>query len=140
MPVLTKGVSALANRMPKVISPRTHAIIDYANAGSFILVGALLLHKNKRAAISSWICGGATLANVLMTDMPGGVWSKISLPTHLKIDGGLAATCAALPKLMGFTDDRAKWWFRSQAIALTSVGAMTNTEGWEQTRRRARAA
>ena len=33
MALLETGVRELSNRMPKVISPKTHAIIDYAVAG-----------------------------------------------------------------------------------------------------------
>jgi len=57
MALIEKGVQAVAERMPKVISPRTHAIIDYATAGSFLLAGALLWKRNKRAAVGAMLCG-----------------------------------------------------------------------------------
>ena len=43
MALLQKGVALAAGRMPKMISPRVHSALDYAVAGSFLLMGALLL-------------------------------------------------------------------------------------------------
>lgn len=127
MPMLQKGAAMVADKLPKVISPKTHAIIDYANAGSFFLMGAIFMKRNKRAGISAMICGASIVANVLMTDMPGGIGPN-SMTTHLKIDAGLAATCAALPSLMNFKeeDSAAKWFMRSEGIAITALGGMTN--------------
>jgi hypothetical protein len=45
MPVIQKGVAALANRLPKVISPKAHAIIDYVTIGSFGLLAYLFWRK-----------------------------------------------------------------------------------------------
>ena len=131
MPVLQKGVAALANRMPKVISPRTHAIIDYATVGTWFALGAWFWNRNKRASISAMICGGAELATTLMTDFNSNVSvaDLISLPTHIKIDLGLAATATALPDFMGFDDEDEAKWFRIMGLNITAVGAMTDAEG-----------
>jgi hypothetical protein len=128
MPLMQKGVAAAAGRMPKVISPKLHAIIDYVVAGSFFLMGALFWKRNKSAALSSFICGGAVTATSLITDYPGGVAKLISFPLHGKIDMGLAGVCYAMPDLMGFDDDREKWFFRVQALNETTVVAMTDFE------------
>jgi hypothetical protein len=133
MPIMQSGVAAVANRMPKVISPKLHAIIDYAVAGSFFLMGGLFWKRHKRAAISSFICGGAITATSLITDYPGGVAKLISFPLHGRIDMGLAGVCYVLPDMMGFDKDREKWFFRMQALGETSVVAMTD---FEQQRRR----
>jgi len=137
MPVLQKGVAAVANRMPKVISPKAHSIIDYATIGTWFALGAWMWGRNKRAAISALVCGGAELGTTLMTDFPGGVADVLSFPTHLKIDMGLAATATALPSFMGFDDEDEAKWFRIMGLNITAVGAMTNpTETRDRTRRR----
>ena len=140
MPVLQKGVAAVANRMPKVISPKAHAIIDYATIGGWFALGAWMMGRSKRAGISALICGGAELATTLLTDFPGGVADIISFPTHLKIDMGLAATATALPNFMGFDDEDEAKWFRVMGLNMTAVGAMTNTGEGRQIGRRRRAA
>jgi hypothetical protein len=127
MPLLEKGVKTIADRMPKVISPKTHAIIDYGMAGSFILAGALAWKGNqKTAAISSWIVAGAELAVSMMTDYPGGVAKLISFPTHGKIDAGFSGMIGSMPNLMRFTGEWPAWFFRSQGMAMGAVTGLTD--------------
>ena len=38
MAIVNTSFRAFANKLPKVISPRQHAIIDYATAGAFASV------------------------------------------------------------------------------------------------------
>ena len=135
MPILQKGVAALANRMPKVISPKGHAIADYATIGTFFLLAGLFWGRNKRAAIAALICGGSELATTLLTDFPGGVAKVISFPTHGKIDMGLAATAASMPSFMGFDDEPEAKWLRIMGLNVTAVTAMTD---FEQLRREPR--
>lgn len=137
MPMLQKGVAAVANKMPKVISPKAHAVADYATIGVWGLMAGLLWKRNKRAAISAMICGASELATTLITDFPGGVAKVISLPTHLKIDMGLAATASALPNFMGFDDEGEAKWFRIQALSITGVTAMTQPVWLPERRRKA---
>ncbi len=136
MPVLQKGVTALANKMPKVISPKAHAIADYGTIGMFALLAGLFWGRNKRAAIAAIVCAGAELTTTLLTDFPGGVADVISLPTHVKIDFGLAATASAMPSVMGFDDESEAKWFRILGLNVTTVAAMTDTGGLRSERRR----
>ena len=136
MPILQKGVAALANRMPKVISPKGHAIADYATIGTFFLLAGLFWGRNKRAAIAALICGGSELATTLLTDFPGGVAKVISFPTHGKIDMGLAATAASMPSFMGFDDDPEAKWLRIMGLNVTAVTAMTDFEQFRREPRR----
>ena len=82
MPLMQIGLQMAAGKLPKVIKPRPHAIIDYAVAGSFMVMGALWWRSHRRAAVSSLICGGATAVNTLLTDYPGGKLSVISYRNH----------------------------------------------------------
>lgn len=136
MPVLQKGVAALSHRMPKVISPKAHAIIDYATIGALGVLAGLFWGRNKRAAISAMLCAGAELTTVLLTDMPGGAADVISLPTHIKIDFGLAAVASGMPSVMGFDDDPEAKWFRMIGLNVTANAAMTDTGNLRRARRR----
>ena len=119
-------INKVAEKLPKVIGPKTHAIIDFAVAGSFLAMGAMWLGSHKRAAIGSFICGGAALTNSLLTDYPGGVADVISFETHGKIDVGLAAATALMPRLLGFGSEGPAWFFRAQSGAETVVVGLTD--------------
>jgi hypothetical protein len=140
MPVLQKGVAALAGQMPKVISPKAHAIADYATIGSFALLAATCWGRNRRAAIGALICAGAELTAVLLTDFPGGVTNKISLSTHLKMDYGLGAVASSMPSFMRFDDEAEAKWFRILGLNVTTVAALTDIGSRRRERRRRRAA
>ena len=126
MALMQKGVQALTERMPKVISPRTHAIIDYATAGSFFLAGALLWKRSRRAAVASMLCGAMEAGTALMTDYPGGVKPVISFPTHGRIDAGFAGFVATLPNLLVFGSEPEAMFFRGQGVALAAVTGLTD--------------
>ena len=126
MPLMQKGVAAMSNHMPKVISPKGHAIADYVTLGGLLAMGALFWKHKKRAAIAALTCAGAEAANTLLTNFPGGVAKVISFPTHGKIDMGLAATCSAMPNFMGFDDEPEAKFFRIMGINITVIGAMTD--------------
>jgi hypothetical protein len=119
------GARALSNRLPKVISPKTHAIIDYATAGTFFLMAGLMWKRHKRAAIAALACGINETTNSMITEYPGGVADVISFPTHLKIDAGFAGVVASLPNLLGFTDEWPSIYFRSQGMAIAATAGMS---------------
>ena len=138
MPIVQKGVAVMSDRMPKVISPKSHAIADYIALGGLLLMGALFWKKNKRAAIAALTCAGAEAANTMLTDFPGGVAKVISFPTHGKIDMGLAATCSALPTFMGFGDEPEAKFFRIMGLNITTVAALTDFKQPQASRPRLR--
>jgi len=133
MALMQRGVALAAGRMPKMISPRVHSALDYAVAGSFLLFGALFWKHNRRAAVGSLLCGGATAAVSLLTDYSGRNGKPISYPVHGQIDTGLIAMTAAMPKLMSIEDKPAARFFSRQALAKTAITAMSN---FEHTRRK----
>ena len=125
--LMQKGVSLVADRMPKVIGPKTHAIIDHVVSISFVTMGVLFWRRgNKRAAVSSFICATATGVNSTLTDYPGGIWKVMDFETHGKIDAGIAGLTTALPNLMYFNDDPEARFFHVQGIAETAVTALTD--------------
>jgi hypothetical protein len=126
--MLHSSVKLLTKHMPKVISPRTHAVLDYVTAGTFVAGGILLLtrRRDKRAGISALVCGVAETVTSLLTDYPGGVTGLISFPTHGKIDMGLAAMTATLPEFMDFEDSQDMGFFRVQALLITANAGLTD--------------
>jgi hypothetical protein len=126
MPVSTGLANAATRYLPKMISPRGHALADYAVAGSFLLLGALFWRKNKRASLGALVCGGAELANSLLTDYPGGVSKTLSYPVHGKIDVGLAGMTALMPEFMAFNDEPENKFFIAQATLITAVANLTD--------------
>ena len=115
-----------AGKLPKVIDPKTHAVLDYAVAGSFLLMGVLFLKRNKRAALGSLVCGGAAIANVLLTDYPGGSRQLIDYKTHGVIDNGIAGMTAAMPGFMGFTEEPEARFFEFEALANVAIAGLTD--------------
>ena len=142
MALIDTGVRTIAGKLPKVISPKTHGILDYATIGSFFVMGAVLMKNHKRAGIGSLICGAAQLTTVLLTERPIGVANVLSLPTHGKIDAGLSAAVGSMPNLLGFGDEWPAVFFRSEALNIAAVTGLTDFEDerGERRNRRYRAA
>lgn len=132
MPLLHKGIELAARRMPKVISPGTHAVLDYAIAGSFLLMAVRYWKRNKRASMGSMLCAGAIAANSLLTDYPGGISPVLTYKNHGRVDGALAGLTAALPRVMGFEDMPEAGRFGTQALTETCVMALTDYDLFEQ--------
>jgi hypothetical protein len=126
MALLNSAVSLATKKLPKAVTPKGHAFIDYLTVGAFLITGALYWRRHKRAALSAFICGGAELALSLITDYPGGVKKVISFPTHCKVDLGLAAMTATMPEFMGFKDDREKPFFLAQSAGITLAANLTD--------------
>src|SRR5947209_6520279 len=97
MPLTDMATRAVADKLPKVIKPKTHAVLDYVVAGGMITLGAFFWKRNKRAAIAAFTCGGATIATSLLTDYPGGVKPVLSFEMHGRIDAGMAGFTATAP-------------------------------------------
>lgn len=126
MPISTGLADTATRYMPKLFSPKAHALADYAFAGSLFLMSAFFWRKNKPASLGACVCGGAELANILLTDYPGGVSKTIPYPVHGKIDVALGALTALMPELMALDNAPEKKFFISQAAAMTAVANLTD--------------
>ena len=125
MPILNTATKVLVKPVPKFLSAKAHAVIDYMTVGSFLMSAAWLWPRNKRAALAALICGGAGLALGLLTNYPGGVKKAISFHTHGEIDLGLAAMVATMPEFLAFKDDNEKKLFLAQGAIITAVRELT---------------
>jgi hypothetical protein len=108
MPISTKLAELATRPLPKAISPRVHAAIDWGTAGALVVAGALLWKKNKRAALASYLSAELIGSLIFLTDCPGGVWKKISFETH-------------------FADGESKL-FQGVGIGLAAVNGLTDFE------------
>jgi hypothetical protein len=126
MPLLDQAARWTTNKMPKVINPKAHAIIDYAMAASFFGMAAFFWRRNKRAAVSALVCGTAETITALCTDYPGGVVKEISYETHGAIDFGLSGLVAGLPDMFRFSGEPESRFFRVQGLALATVTGLTD--------------
>lgn len=126
MALLLKSASIFSNRLPKVFSPRVHAVVDYSVAALFFTAAALFWKRHKSASVSALLCGTGAALNNLLTDYPGGAVRAISFKTHGKIDVGLAGIAASIPSLMGFSDDPQARFFEAGAVAETLTAGFTD--------------
>ena len=126
MPIAQKAATVVAPKLPKMITPTAHAVIDYAMFGAFFTAGALLWSKNKRASLAAYLCADIVGSLAFLTDMPGGVWKKISFETHGRIDPGLSALAATIPEMLAFKAEKEARLFQTMGIAMAVVGGLTD--------------
>ena len=129
MPILDHATRWTTNKLPKVVGPKPHAIIDYAMAASFFGMAAFFWRRNKRAAVSALACGATGVVTALCTAYPGGVVKEISFETHGAIDFGMSALVASLPGMLHFQSEPEARFFRAQGVALAAVAGLTDFTG-----------
>jgi hypothetical protein len=117
--------------MPKVIDPTTHAVLDYVVAGSFLVMGIVFWKRSKRASIGSLLCGGATAANIMLTDYSGHSRKLISYKMHGRVDAGLAGMTATMPALLRFGGKPESRFFEVKALAETAIVGLTDFDYYE---------
>lgn len=115
------------DRMPRVISAKTHGIIDYIHAATNILAGVAFRKRNRRASNAAFLMGAGVLANALMTDYPLGVFRLYSFKVHGILDYGVAATSAALPEMLRLRRTSAPaQYFYGQGAGETVIAGISN--------------
>jgi hypothetical protein len=125
MPLLNSLAKVLTKPVPRLISPKVHAAVDYASVGAFLMSAGFFWQRSKRAAFGALICAGAELAVSLLTDYPGGIKRVISFRTHGEIDLGLAAMTATMPEFLAFKDDSERKFFLAQGALITAATELT---------------
>ena len=126
MPMLNTITKVAAKPLPRMISPKAHAILDYVIAGTFFATAGWFWRHNKRAAVASLLCGGAKLGVSLLTDYPGGVRKVIHFPARREIDLGIAAMVATMPEFLAFKDEPEKKFFVTQGALITAASQLTH--------------
>ena len=126
MPLLNPAVALLERSLPKVITPRTHGIIDYSHAAFFATVAFACRKTNKPAAWTALATSAALLAQSLLTDYPLGVKPVLSFETHGKIDAAFASSSWTLPRLCGFAGTGAARIFVINSLVEAAVVGLTS--------------
>ena len=114
------------DKMPRLVSAKTHAVIDYLHVATNFVAAAMFFRKNKPAGIGAAILGASVLANALMTDYELGVFRLYSFKVHGMLDYGVAATSALIPTLFGITDTPEAKFFHIQGGAETLAAGVSN--------------
>jgi hypothetical protein len=115
--------------MPRVISARTHSVIDYIHVATNFLVAALFRsrrYRNRAASNAALALGAGVLANSLMTDYELGVFRLYSFKVHGVLDYGVAAASAAMPALLGFEDTPEAKFFYMQGAGETAIAGVSD--------------
>lgn len=117
-----------ATRGMKLVDPDTHAVLDYLTIAYFLLTGAALWDRDRRAGIAAAINAFMVLGVSMFTDYSGSARRLISFPTHGKMDAVQAAMAVLLPSAMGFGEEPYAALFRGQAMNEAMVLAITDWE------------
>lgn len=123
---MTAEPLSMTARVPKVISPQSHAVLDYTVATTFFTMGFRNFSRHRRAAVLALLNGGMVLGVSLLTDYPGGVWRRIPFRTHRTFDIAQAALAGLGPALFGFAGDHEAQFFHAQATSEIGVIAATD--------------
>jgi hypothetical protein len=134
MPLATLALHQIETKLPKVISPKTHGIIDYCHAAFFAGMAAVCWKSNRRAAVAAASTSGLVLVQSLFTDYRYGVERVIPFSVHGQIDGGFAAASLAIPRIFGFSDTAAAKVFQVNAFVEGTIVGLTD---WNDERARA---
>jgi hypothetical protein len=125
MAILNNVAKLAVKPLPRMISPRTHAVLGYISAGTFFAASSWFWRSNKRAAIAAMVCGSAELAISLLTDYSGGARKVIHFGARREIDLGLAAMAAGMPEFLAFKDEPEKRFFLAQGMLISAAAGLT---------------
>jgi hypothetical protein len=125
MPILNNMAKVAVSPLPRMISPKAHAVLDFLTIGAFFGASSWFWKHNKRAALAAMICGGAQLAVCLLTDYPGGRVRIIDFNARREIDLGLAAMSASMPAFLAFKDEPEKRFFAAQGMLMSAATALS---------------
>jgi hypothetical protein len=125
-------------KVPKTISPKTHAWLDAATTAYFLGMGIWFALKGKgRAATAAFVNGGMVAGVSMFTDYDGDGKKPISFKMHGTLDTMQAATAALAPVLHGFAGEpEAKYFFGQAANELTVIATTDWDAGMPAHRRR----
>jgi hypothetical protein len=112
--------------LPKVISPATHAIIDWTLFAGTITAAYIFGKRNRVIGMSALMTAMLEGINVAFTNFPGGIFRRISFPSHGRMGLGNLPSFAALPALMGFAKRPESLFFYGQVTLAALVIGMTD--------------
>lgn len=136
MPMISETTKTTQTKLPKIVSPTAHGIIDYAHSALFPGLGLL---TNRRAAWAAFTTSGFIFVQSLSTDYRFGAKPLISFETHGKMDTVFATTSWMVPLLFGFKGTAAAKVFEANSLAESSVVGITDWDSYRAHRERLKA-
>lgn len=127
MALLNRIARAATRPVPRFISPRAHATLDYLMVGSFLAASLWFRPRSPRASLAALACGGAQLALNLLTDYGGTSGKPVHFSTHRRMDTALAAITATMPETISLQGDDARAFFRAEGVMFTVLGELTRS-------------
>jgi hypothetical protein len=126
---VTRQISEAAESIPRPISSRVHAVLDYITVGAFLALPRVL---GAKPAVTSAVTALALgkLAYTLMTDHEGGLIKRIPLGAHLALDGIAGAGMAAVPFLFDEDNDAVTWSLAGMGLFDILAAPMTQTDAY----------
>ena len=128
LPISTSSIPSI----PTPISPKAHAVLDYAVAATFFCAGAWLMRRHPKAANLAFINGAMVAAMSMLTDYPGGIWKVLPFRGHRIGDIAQAGLAGFGPAIFGFAGEDEANFFYGQAASEVGVIAATD---WNAERR-----
>ena len=129
MPVFNRVAKMVAKPLPRVLSPKAHAVVDYVRIGMYLAGAGWYWKRSKRAATAALLCATAETALDLLTDYDGRSGKLFSFNVHREIDLGLATMAAMMPEFLAFEDHAAKNMFLAQGALSTAALELTRIPG-----------
>ena len=134
MSLATFALQQVEAKLPKVISPTTHGIIDYCHAAFFAGMAVVCWKKHERAAIAAAGTSALVLLESLLTDYKPGVKRMLPFSVHGRIDSSFAVISMAIPRTFGFEGTSQARVFKINALVEAVVVGLTD---WNDDRARA---
>jgi hypothetical protein len=129
---------SIDNALPRLISAKTHGIIDYIHAGTNFVAAAVFRNRDRRASNAALALGAGVLVNAMMTDYPLGVFRKYDFKVHGALDYGVAAASAAIPAWLGIEDSAAARYFHLQGAGEFGIAGVSDYDDDSGSKRRRR--
>lgn len=117
-------------KVPKLISPRVHAWLDFAVTAYFLGVGVWCASRGKRGATTAALVNAGMVAGMsLFTDYSGNGQKPISFKLHGTLDAVQGTMAAMDPLFHGFAGEPEAAFFYGQAANELAVIASTD---WDE--------
>ncbi len=113
----------------RVISTRTHGLLDYVTGPTLLSAPRLLgLGDVPASARVFRLAGGGAMLYSMLTDYELGVVKLIPMPLHLAMDAASGALLASSPWLFGFAKEGPRHWVPHVLAGTTEMLAAATTK------------
>ncbi len=113
----------------RVISTRTHGVLDYLTGGTLLAVPGLLGLKDiPTSARVLRLAGGGAVLYSLLTDYELGAVRLLPMPVHLAMDAASGALLASSPWLFGFAGEGRRYWLPHVLVGATEMLAAATSK------------